>query len=89
MAVYMVERDLPGVTPEWLAGAQRLAVAATQKFTNEGKGVRYIRSTFLPDEAKCLCLFEAANRQIVREVNESANLPFSRIVEALDLTVNE
>lgn len=86
MAVYMVERNLPGITPEQLAGAQRAAIATSEQFTSEGKQVRYIRSTFLPEEAKCFCLFEAPSRQLVREVNESAKLPFSRIVEALDLT---
>jgi hypothetical protein len=86
MAVYMVERELPGITPEQLAGAQRAAISTSQQFTDEGKQVRYIRSTFVPDEAKCMCLFEAATRQLVREVNESAKLPFTRIVEALDLT---
>lgn len=86
MAVYMVERDLPGITPEQLAKAQRAATAAGERFTAEGKEVRYIRSVFVPDESRCLCLFEAPNRQFVKEVNEAAGIPFTRIVEALDLT---
>ena len=86
MAVYMVERELPGITPEQLAGAQRAAIASAQQFTEEGRKVRYIRSTFVPQESKCLCLFEAPDRGLVREVNDAAKLPFSRIVEALDLT---
>jgi hypothetical protein len=86
MAVYMVERELPGITPEQLAGAQRAAIATSQQFTHEGKLVRYLRSTFVPDESKCMCLFESSTRQLVREVNEAAKLPFTRIVEALDLT---
>jgi hypothetical protein len=86
MAVYMVERELPGITPEQLAGAQRAAIATSYQFTKEGKDVRYIRSTYLPDEAKCMCLFEAPTRQLVHELNVSAKLPFTRIVEALDLT---
>jgi len=48
--------------------------------------VRYIRSTFVPDESKCMCLFEAPNAGHVKELKESAKLPFSRIVEAMDLT---
>lgn len=86
MSVFMVERNLPGITPEQLAGAQRAAIATSQRFTSEGKEVRYIRSTFLPDEARCFCLFEAPSRQLVHQVNETARLPFIRIVEALDLT---
>ena len=86
MAVYMVERDLPGITNDALAGAQRAAIASAQKSTTDGTSVRYIRSTFVPGEARCMCLFEAASPDAVRDVNESAGLPFTRIVEAMDLT---
>lgn len=86
MAVYMVERDLPGITNDALAGAQRAAITSAHKSTTDGTPVRYIRSTFVPGEARCMCLFEAASADAVRDVNESAGLPFTRIVEALDLT---
>ena len=86
MAIYMVERDLPGFTDEQLAGAQRAAIAGSQKSTTSGTPVRYIRSTFVPGEARCMCLFEAGTPDAVRDVNESAGLPFNRIVEAVDLT---
>ena len=86
MAVYMVERDLPGITLEQLGGAQKAAIETSHRFSDEGKPVRYIRSTYVPGEAKCMCLFEAPNAQRVKEVNEAAQIPFSRIVEALDLT---
>ncbi len=86
MAVYMVERDLPGITNEQLAGAQGAAIASAQQSTTVGTPVRYIRSTFVPGESKCLCLFEANTVDAVRDVNQSAGLPFTRIVEALDLT---
>jgi hypothetical protein len=33
-----------------------------------------------------LCLFEATDSQLVGDVNEAAQIPFSRISEALDLT---
>jgi Protein of unknown function (DUF4242) len=48
--------------------------------------VRYIRSTFVPSESRCMCLFEAPNSELVKELNEKAKIPFTRIVEALDLT---
>ena len=86
MAVYMVERDLPGITNDGLAGAQKAAIASAQKSTTSGAPVRYIRSTFVPGEARCMCLFEASTPDAVRDVTESAGLPFTRIVEAMDLT---
>jgi hypothetical protein len=33
-----------------------------------------------------MCLFEAGNPEVVEEVNKTANIPFTRVVEALDLT---
>lgn len=86
MAVYMVERNLPGITMEQLAEAQKSAIATSKEFTKNGKPVRYIRSMFLPEEARCMCMFEAQAPQHVKEVNETAKIPFTRIVKAEDLT---
>jgi hypothetical protein len=86
MAVYMVERDLPGVTMEQLAAAQKAAIEKGQELTADGKDVRYIRSIFVPGESRCMCLFEAGNPEVVKELNEEAQIPFTEIKEALDLT---
>ena len=86
MPVYMVERDLPGIKMEQLAAAQKRAIEAGKELTAQGKQVRYIRSTFVPGQNKCMCLFEAPNPENVREANERAQIPFTRIVEAMDLT---
>jgi len=84
--VYMVDRDLPGIKMEQLAAAQKAAIELSQKMTAQGKKVRYIRSAFVPGEAHCMCFFEAANPELVKELNETAKIPFKRIVEAMDLT---
>jgi hypothetical protein len=86
MAVYMVERNLPGIKMEQLAAAQKAAIATSESMTREGKQVRYIRSTFVPGDHRCMCLFEASNEKDVEEVNRKANIPFTKITEAMDLT---
>jgi len=86
MPVYMVERSLPGIQLGQLAAAQKAAIETSERFTAEGKDVRYIRTTFVPGEAHCMCLFEAPNAALVEEVNRTAQIPLTRIVEALDLT---
>ena len=48
MAVYMVERELPGVTMDQLSAAQKAAIATSEEFSAAGKTVRYIRTTFVP-----------------------------------------
>jgi hypothetical protein len=86
MTVYMVERSLKGIAMSDLAAAQQAAIATSRKFSAEGTPVRYIRSTFVPDTGACMCLFEAERPEDVKQVNETARIPFDRIVQALDLT---
>ncbi len=86
MAVFLVERDLPGVTLEELAACQKKAIQMGREMTAQGQNVRYIRSTFVPGEHKCMCLFEAPSEENVRAANERASIPFTRIVAAEDLS---
>ncbi len=86
MPIYLVDRHLPGITKEQLAAAQKAAIETGQRLTAQGKKVRFIRSTFVPGEAHCMCLFEAENPQVVKELNETAKIPFTRVIEAEDLT---
>jgi hypothetical protein len=86
MAVYMVDRSLPGITMDQLAAAQKAAIDTAKQFTAEGKPVRYIRSTFVPGESHCMCLFEAGSPEAVKELNDKAKIPYTRVVEAADLT---
>jgi hypothetical protein len=85
MPVFMADRELPGITLPQLADAQRAAIQTSQRFTAEGKPVRYLRSMYVPGEAHCMCLFEAGDMGTVEAVNREAGIPFTRVVEALDL----
>jgi muconolactone delta-isomerase len=86
MTVYMVDRDLPGVTMDALAQAQRKAIETASSFQARGRDVRYIRSTFVPGESHCMCLFEAPSSQDVSDLNDEAEIPYTRVTEAMDLT---
>ena len=86
MPTYLVDRDLPGITRDQLAAAYRAATETARRFTAEGRPVRYLRSLFLPQEARCLCLFEALDAESVRSLNDTAQIPFTSISEALELS---
>ena len=86
MSVYMVERDLKGVAMGDLAGAQQAAIAKAAEDRNGGTDIRYIRSTFAPADGRCMCLFEAGSDAEAKRLNDDARLPYSRAVEALNLT---
>ncbi len=89
MPRYMVERYLPGFTTDQLPGAAASAKSTTAEMAQEGTPVRYLRSTFVPAEQKCFCLFEGPSAEAVKEANERAQLPFERIVEAEFITAEE
>lgn len=85
MSIYMTERLLPGVTMEELGAAQRAVIESTVKLTTAGIPVRYLGTTFIPVESRCMCFFEAEASDPVRMANELAKVPFTQIVEAMEL----
>lgn len=84
MPVYVVERLLPGATLETVEIVGRAAEAMAREFAAHGRLVHYVRSTFFPGESRCQSLFEASNADLVQELNDAAQLPYSRIVLALE-----
>ena len=70
MSVYMVERNLKGISMEDLGGAQKAAIQKANDMTAEGTDVKYIRSTFAPEDGRCLCLFEAGSDVDVKRLND-------------------
>lgn len=85
MPTYAVQRNLPGITMEQLGAAQKAAIQTSERFSQEGTPVRYIRSNFYPQDARCTCLFEAADPASVEQVNREAQIPFTKVEEVLDL----
>ncbi len=85
----MVERSLPGFTSDQLPAAAGAAKTAATALAAEGTPIRYLRSTFVPSEQKCFCLFEGESAEAVRDAQERAGLPFDRIVEAEFITSDE
>jgi len=76
MATFMVERYIPGVSYAQLTEAVRRTASVAAAMTAEGIPVRYLGSTFLPQEEACFCRFEGADADAVRAVNERAGAPY-------------
>ncbi len=49
-----------------------------------GAGVRYVRTTFLPEDETVLHLFEAPSASALDQAGRRAALEFERIVEAVE-----
>jgi hypothetical protein len=76
---YMVERYLPGMTERELDEASARLASAAEELAGQGVGVRYVGSTFVPNEESCFCRFEASSREVVELVCRQGRLPFARI----------
>lgn len=83
--LFLVDRDLPGVSLDQLRQARQRAVAASARLTTAGRPVAYLRSLWLPGDARVVCLFAAASAELVEEVNRFARFPFLRLAEAVEL----
>ncbi len=86
MPLYVVERELPGITPDALRSAGLRAKTCCAEISEEGTSVRWIRSFFLPDRSGTHCYFEAASAEVVEEANARANIPFVQILEVVEMT---
>lgn len=83
MAVYLVERYLPGIDNAALRALFDRLDAAGAELRAGGSAVRYLGSLFLPDEESCFCRLEAPSAEAAVELNELARAPYARISEAV------
>jgi hypothetical protein len=83
---YLVERYWPGVTSELLLGALNRGKQVREQMSAEGTRIRDITSILIPDEEVVFSVYEGPSAGVVRQLNERADIPVSRIVEAIAIT---
>jgi len=64
---YLVEAYLARATPAELEDMANRARLVTGAMRAEGHTIRYVRSTFLPEDETCFHLFQGASEAIVGE----------------------
>ncbi len=77
--VFVVERNLPGLGEKHLAALRDALGEASRRLSTAAEPVRYIETTYVADQSRCRCLFEANSRESVVRVNETAQVPFVSI----------
>lgn len=85
MPVYMADCDFPGMTPEQLRGTEERARRACAPGAG-GTAVRYLRAIWVPGDWRVMYLFEAPDAAAVEAVCRAAQIPFLRVVEAVDVS---
>lgn len=85
MAIFIVERFLPGMSQEQVAKIQQSEKDLSRASESQGGQLRYIRTIYVPGEVHYMSMFEASDPESLRAANEEAELPFTRIIEAAEL----
>jgi hypothetical protein len=84
MPSYLVEAYVARSRADDARGAALRARKAAEQLSREGTPVRYVRTTFLPEDETCFHLFEAPSAEAVGEVSRRAGLGWARIVPAVE-----
>jgi len=83
---YLVERYWPGVTTEWIREALERGRRVMDEMSGQGHSIRDISCTLLPGEEVVFSVYDGPSLLAIRQLNERAGIPFSRIVEAIVVT---
>ena len=86
MPTYLVERYWPGVTSELLLEALNRGRRVMEQMNAEGTPVRDVTSILIPAEEVVFSVYEGPSADAVRQLNERAGIPVSRIVGAIAVT---
>lgn len=86
MPMFVVKRDLPGITAEAVQGAGLRAKTCAADMQGEGRGVQWVRSFFLPETEQTHCYFDGPDLETIKELNDRAQIPFTEIVEVQEMT---
>ena len=84
MQSYLVELYVPRLRVDDVRRSARRARAAADALADEGTPIRYVRTTFLPDDETCFHLFEADSVATVDGACTRARLGHVRIVRAVE-----
>jgi hypothetical protein len=83
----LVEHYWPGVTAEtFRAAAERVQRRATE-LARAGELIRYLHGTLVPGDEAAFCVFEAASVELVRQAYAQAQVPYERLLIALEIDV--
>jgi hypothetical protein len=89
VATFLVLWQLPGLTRDQYAAAQRAASKAARQASASGRVVRHLGGFFIPGKGRAICIFCAESLADVTTVNERAGVPFTEVLEAIELRPRE
>ena len=88
MATFLVLRQVSGLTRDQYAAAQEAVSDETRRVTT-GRAVHLREGFFVPDHGWAICVFCAESLADVTAVNERAGVPFTEVLEVIELKPRE
>jgi hypothetical protein len=89
VATFLVLRQVPGLTRDQYAAAQQAANEEAHQASTGGRVVRHLGGFFMPGKGRAICIFCAESLADVTAVNEQAGVPFTEVLEAIELRPRE
>jgi hypothetical protein len=86
---FLVEHYWPGVTREGFLAATDRVRAVVDDMARTAEPVRFLHSTFVPEDESAFCVFSSPSRELVEEAYKQAGVPFERVLLALELEVHD
>lgn len=82
MTVYLLESYMPGSSDADLVSLAERLTEAMHALAQDGLPVRYLRSTYVPEDETCFHYVEASTAADAERVAQRADVPFDRLLEA-------
>jgi len=82
---YLVEHYWPDATADAFRDAADRLRAAAQAMALASQPIHFLHSTLVLEDENAFCVFSAASSSLVAEAYRRADVPFERIVDALEL----
>jgi hypothetical protein len=87
LSLFLAERYVPAGSLQLVAADVASATRVSAELAAEGADVRLLSSTLVPEDETCFALFAANSPEDVRALLERAELPYHRVVEAVQIAV--
>jgi hypothetical protein len=85
LSLFLAERYVPAGSRQLVVADVARAKRASAELADEGTVARLVNSTLVPEDETCFALFAAGSAREVRVLLDRAEIPYHRIVEAIQI----
>ncbi len=83
-STFLVEHYWPGVTAAAFDTAAQRVRESAEVLAAQGKRVRFLHSTLVPDDEAAFCVLSAESQALVDETYRRAGIGYERVLDAIE-----